>query len=237
MTRMSGTVRSMTLRSDQIERMTTPLWEQAKRAVAAGDAETANRRIDDAVERWRNLQDYSINWITSLLSFIGRELDEDAVERALRQSGEEFVRGRRSSGDVWDALSAEQRAKAIAFAMVSNFGECEVDEDDEKITLSFRCGSGGRLIDEGRYEGDDAFLQLSEPGPRTFGRERLPVYCAHCSVNNEIQPVEWGSAPTTVEHPPQRPGDPCVHHIYRDQSDLPAEVYLRIGKVPPDQTT
>jgi hypothetical protein len=227
----------MTLRTDQIERMTTPVWERAKGAVDSGDSEAAKQQIDEAVARWRSLQDYSINWITSLLSFIGRELGEEAVERALRQSGEEFVRGRRADGIDWDALPAEQRAKAIAFAMVGNFGECEVDEDDEKITLSFRCGSGGRLIDEGRYDGDDGYLELSERAPRTFARDRLPVYCAHCSVNNEIQPVEWGGAPTTVEHPPERPGEPCVHHIYRDQQNLPDEVYLRIGKVPPDRTT
>ena len=75
----------MTLRADQIERMTTPLWEQAKAAVDAGDPDAAKQRIDDAVDRWRSLQDYSINWITSLLSFIGRELGEDAVEQALRR--------------------------------------------------------------------------------------------------------------------------------------------------------
>ncbi len=227
----------MTLSADQIDRMTTPLWEQAKAAVDAGDPEIARQRIDDAVARWRSLQDYSINWVTSLLSFIGRELGEEAVERALRQSGEDFVRARRSGDLDWDQLSAEQRAKAIAGAMVANFGECDVEEDDEKITLSFRCGSGGRLIDEGRYEGDDGYLVLRERAPRTFGRDHLPVYCAHCSVNNEMQPVEWGSAPTTVENPPERSGERCVHHIYRDLANLPDEVYLRIGKAPPDRST
>jgi hypothetical protein len=121
--------------------------------------------------------------------------------------------------------------------MVANFGECQVDEDDEKITLSFRCGTGGRLIDEGRYEGDDGYLVLQERAGRTFMRDTLPVYCAHCSVNNEMQPIEWGSAPVTVEHPPPAAGEPCVHHIYRDPTHLPPEVYERLGKRPPDQTT
>jgi hypothetical protein len=213
------------------ETMTEPAWEQAKAALAAGDTARAAELIDVAVARWRSLQDYSINWITSLLSFIGRELGEDAVEAALRRFGEEFLRPRRS-GD-WDALPADARAKAVARAMVANFGTCEVTEDDEKIVLSFRCGSGGRLIDEGRYEGEDGYLTLQQPGPQTFGRPTLPVYCAHCSVNNEIQPVEWGRAPTTVEHPPSRPGEPCVHHVYKDLDALPAEIYDRIGKAKP----
>jgi hypothetical protein len=122
----------------------------------------------------------------------------------------------------------------IARAMVSNLGTVEVDEDDEKIVLSFRCGTGGRLIDEGRYEGDHAYLTLREKSGRTFMRDELPVYCAHCSVNNEIQPVEWGATPTTIEHPPEHAGEPCIHHIYKDAEAIPDEAYRRIGKDKPD---
>src|SRR5947209_16937469 len=98
--------------------MTTPAWEKAKTAIASGDAAGASEAIDRAVARWRSLQDYSINWITSLLSFIGRELGEDAVERALRSTGDEFTRPRRERGPDWNALPARTRAKAIASAMV-----------------------------------------------------------------------------------------------------------------------
>ena len=189
--------------------------------------------FEKATAQWRSLQDYSINWITSLLSFIGREMGEEAVERALREFGDSFVHPRRGDPTAWDALPAEKRAVAIRRAMEANFGTCEQTEDDEKIVLSFRCGTGGRLIDEGRYEGDDAYLTLRDAGPRTFHRDALPVYCAHCSVNNEMQPVEWGGAPTTVEHPPERPGEPCVHHVYKDVAHIPASVYERIGKTKP----
>jgi predicted ArsR family transcriptional regulator len=99
--------------------------------------------IDRAVEQWSALKDYSINWITSLLTFIGEELGEEAVERALRKTGDEFVRPRRNTGTRWSDLPASARAKVIARAMLGNMGEVDVDEDDEKITLSFKCGSGG----------------------------------------------------------------------------------------------
>jgi hypothetical protein len=213
-----------------LETTTVPAWDQAKAAMVRGDTEGAAELIDVAVRRWRGLQDYSINWITSLLSFIGRELGEEAVERALRDFGESYVRPRR--GDEWDSLPAEARATAIARAMVANFGQCEVSEDEEKITLSFRCGTGGRLIDEGRYD-EGGYLVLRERDGRTFMRDELPVYCAHCPVNNEMQPVEWGGAPVTVELPPRRPGEPCVHHVYKDPGSIPDDVYARIGKQPP----
>jgi hypothetical protein len=215
-----------------IEQMRTPLWEQARQAFEAGRTDEGSTLLDKAVAQWRSLQEYSINWVTSLLTFVGEELGEEAVERALRKTGDEFVRPRRTGAD-WSSLPASVRAKVIARAMVSNFGAVDVDEDDEKVVLSFRCGTGGRLIDEGRYEGDPAYLTLREKSGRTFMRDELPVYCAHCSVNNEIQPVEWGATPTTVEHPPERKGEPCVHHIYKDVAAMPDDVYRRIGKGKP----
>jgi hypothetical protein len=221
------------LSETEIDEMRTPLWEQARAAFEAGRTEDGSALLEKAAAQWRSLKDYSINWITSLLTFVGEELGEEAVERALRKTGEEFVRPRRDTGVAWDSLPASARAKVIARAMVSNFGTVDVDEDDEKIVLSFRCGTGGQLIDEGRYEGDHAYLTLRERGGRTFMREELPVYCAHCSVNNEIQPVEWGGAPTTIEHPPERKGELCVHHIYKDVTAIPDEAYRRIGKERP----
>jgi len=216
-----------------IEQMRTPLWEQARAAFVAGRTDDGSALLDKAVDQWGALKDYSINWITSLLTFIGEELGEESVERALRKTGDEFVRPRRETSTDWDALPASARAKVIARAMVANMGAVDVDEDDEKITLTFRCGSGGRLIDERRYEGEHAYLTLHERAPRTFDRNELPVYCAHCSVNNEMQPVEWGGAPTSIEHPPERKGEPCVHHIYKDASAIPDDAYRRIGETRP----
>src|SRR6476646_10179437 len=217
----------------EIDRMQTPLWEQATAAIDAGDTEGAKALLDRAVTQWAGLKDYSINWITSLLTFIADEMGEEAVERALRKTGDEFVRPRRATGRDWGDLPAAQRAKVIARSMLGNMGEGEVDEDDEKITRSFRCGSGGKLIDDGRYEGEHAYHVLREPAARTFSRDELWVYCAHCSVNNEIQPVEWGEAPTSIEYPPMRAGEPCVHHVYKDVTAIPADAYERIGKQAP----
>ncbi len=223
------------LSDDEIARMRTPLWQQAKDAIAAGESDEALALIDKAVAQWSGLKDYSINWITTLFTFIGEEMGEEAVERALRKTGDEFVRPRRDTGTAWDSLPASARAKVIARAMLGNMGEVDVEEDVEKIVLSFRCGSGGKLIDDGRYEGDHPYLRLREQSGQTFMRDELWVYCAHCSVNNEIQPVEWGDTPTSVEYPPERAGEPCVHHIYKDPAAIPDEAYDRIGKVPPER--
>lgn len=221
------------LSADDIARMQTPLWEQAKTAIADGRSDDAVALIDRAVEQWSGLKDYSINWITTLLTFIGQEMGEEAVDRAIRKTGEEFVRPRRDTGTPFESLPASARAKVIARAMLGNMGQVDVEEDDEKIVLSFKCGSGGMLIDNGKYEGEHAYMKLRERDGRTFNRDELWVYCAHCSINNEIQPVEWGGVPTSIEYPPEKPGERCVHHLYKNVADIPAAAYERIGKMPP----
>ena len=35
------------------------------------------------------------------------------------------------------------------------------------------------------------------------------------------------------EEPPERAGEPCVHHVYKDMTAIPDAAYVRIGKRPP----
>ncbi len=227
----SGSAEAHLAELDRLRAAATPDHERVRTAVRSGDVDAAEAALDSMLERFRSLQDYSINWVTSLLSFIGRELGEDAVEAALRQFGDDHLAARRApapGATSWADLPAEVRARAVIRPMVANGASVEVDADDERIELRFRCGSGGRLVDEGRYghHPNDrsldevgtrpAYLVLEGDGPVTFGRPGLPVYCAHCSVNNELQPAERDGAPTTVEWPTRLPGEPCVHHVYRD---------------------
>lgn len=224
----------MDLTDADIEKITTPLWDRARAEIDAGRVDDGVALYDEAVSRARELQYFFVNRITSLLSFIAEELGEEAVERALRATGERFIRSRRNTGVDWGELPASARAKVVARAMLGNFGEVDVSEDDEKVVLSIRCGTGGRLVEEGRYEGDDAYVTLRERAPRTFMLDALPVYCAHCSINNEIQPIEWGGVPISIEHPVVEPATRCVHHLYKDVHAVPAEDYERIGKSPPE---
>lgn len=208
--------------------LVTPAEDLIAAAIDAGDATRTKELLQHLVTDFRRNKDYSINWIASLLSFIGRRLGETAVEEALRDFGERFLRERRASSV---GVAPSKKAEAIARAMKANGGTLEMSEDDDKIELSFRCGSGGKLIDDGAYEGSRSYLTLVEPGPVTFGRASLPVYCAHCSVNNEIQAIEWDGVPATVQFPQAEPGGRCVHHIYKGAT--PAEFYTRMGKEPP----
>ncbi len=208
----------------------TPTPTLIEQAIDRGDATGAKRLLHSMVADWLRNKDYSINWITSLLSFIGRRLGDDAVEEALRDFGDRYLRDRRASTM---RVPAEERLQGLVRAMKANGADVVVEEDDEKYVASFRCGSGGKLIDDRSYVPPRAYLRLEGPTPMTFGRPSLPVYCAHCSVNNEMEPMEQTGVPITVEFPPEEPGERCVHHLYKNPADIPEQIYSRVGKQKP----
>jgi hypothetical protein len=45
--------------------------------------------------------------------------------------------------------------------------------------------------------------------------------------------METDGVPVTVQYPPSAPGEPCVHHVYKDDGDIPASVYRRVGREKP----
>jgi hypothetical protein len=208
----------------------TPTRTLIEEAIDRGDASEAKRLLVLMEADWLRNKDYSINWITSLLSFIGRRMGEGAVEEALRDFGDRFLRERRAG---MAGVEPEKRMEGLVRAMKANGAEVAFDEDDEKYVLAFRCGSGGKLIDDGAYSPPRDYLTLTGPSPVTFGRASLPVYCAHCSVNNEIEGIEQTGVPVTIEFPPERAGEPCVHHVYKDPAGIPDDIFRRVGKEKP----
>jgi hypothetical protein len=206
----------------------TPTQQLIEEAIDAGDAGEAKRLLHLMVGDWERNKDYSINWITSLLSFIGRRLGEPAVEEALRDFGERYLKARRATG-----ADARKRMEGIVRGMKANGAAVRFEDEGERYVLRFRCGSGGMLIDEGAYGPPKEYVTLRARGPVTFGREELPVYCAHCSVNNEIQAIEWDRRLPMVQFPPAKPGERCVHWVWKEGADVPEEYFERLGKKKP----
>ena len=212
----------MTLSDDDHLAMTVPAWRRAQMAIEDGEA-----RCRSSGHRGGSHPQPVAAGLLDQLDHVAALLHRSRARRGGRRAGAAYDGGGVHPGavgptDQWWALDAEVRAHAIATAMVANGSECEVDEVDDEIVLSFRCGSGGKLIDEGSYEDPehpgDGYLVLREPGPRTFGRDEMPVYCAHCSINNVDPAHRVGRAP----------GD---HRVASGASGGP----MRAPRVPPPQ--
>jgi hypothetical protein len=178
------------------------------------------------------LHDGLFHWITSLLTFIGRNYGDEALEKALRESSTVVFR---PVAQLYEQCEKEGnlRGKAELFiqGLRLHYVPMSIEEDEEKLVLEMHpCGSGGRMIQERYYEPPMNFLKIEKPQPMTFGRKDLPVYCAHAAIFAMLG-IEWTGAPLFFEEPSDQLGErPCKFYFYKDPKATPAEFYAKVGR-------
>ena len=225
---------------EELREMARPTMDRAVEAIDRGDLAEARALCEAMKHEWRSLHDLMVEGIAGLISFVQERLGDDGVAEAWRYGNE-----RGWKRDVETIASMDRRTVAQALAATwrahsgsgtgPNPGAFTITEDDEKLTFAMNpCGSGQRLVRNGRYEGDDAFGTTNEAHDWSYGRKDFPLYCTHCTFMNESLPIEWIGHPLYPSHPPDDySSDPCVWHWYKDPADIPAEYWERYGASKP----
>lgn len=203
-------------------------------ALDRGDIEGARKWCRRHADSKNMIHDVYVHWITQLMSIIHRDCGEPAAVEAIRSLvdfvGEQTIETKdrimRESG-----LKAWIEASMDIWRQHGSYPGVEVEEDEEKVTVRLHsCGSGGKMINAGCFDGPDAYARIREPGPHTWGEADVPIYCSHCALAHELMPLEalgLGGQLWVHEKPfPRRAGDPCVHHFYKDAAAIPAR-YVR----------
>ena len=193
-------------------------------AVDAGDLVLARRVLEEQRDVHRVFHDAYVDWFAELLSKLQVEYGTERLYQVLRDTGGEFA------GDFakWATLTPEELLDSSVFLQLCHpDGELEVTEDDEKYTIvQGLCGTGGRLLAEGRFDGPDALARIPIANPASLGLPGLPTYCAHCTVWNSVLSYENEGRPLwVIDHPL---GSSCSIHIYKDPSRIPEEFLARI---------
>lgn len=200
-------------------------FTQFRQALEASDWSAAKQRLEDIKRHHREFHDLYANWFAELLTTFVKAYGDDELAELLRASGEEFI------GEFarWNEMTAEEVLKASVFLQLShpNSG-LHIEEDEEKYTLvQHPCGTGGRMLDEGKYEGETPYARMGAARPENAGHEGLPAYCAHCTVWNTLLTAERFGAPHwVIEHPIHTS---CRIHIYKNRSRTPREYLKRLG--------
>jgi hypothetical protein len=216
---------------DELAEMGKRTLDRLTDAVDAGDPEQAKKIAKRMYNEFLSMHDLYRNWITATLSEVGQRygdqaLDEIMVEgvRAWWQPNVEKM----PKGTDRDSVRA--KIKMFAAGLQGHLQPLEIIEDDEKFEIKMKpCGSGGRLIAEGLYEGDNAFLKIKDGQPLTYGRPDYPVYCAHEYAMEKIN-IEQTGAPFVVVEPAAKLGrDYCSLLVYKDPKEVPLKYYERIG--------
>ncbi len=127
------------------------------------------------------------------------------------------------------------KVKMFVSGLQGHLQPLEITEDDEKIEIKMcPCGSGGRLVQEGKYEGPDAFMTIAKEQPLTYGRKDFPVYCAHEYAMEKVD-IEENGRPFVVVEPAARLGtEHCRMIVYKDPESVPLRYYERLGIEKPE---
>lgn len=213
----------------EIEEMERRTVDRLKEAIDAGDKEKAKQLADRMYGEFQGMHDLYRDGSTGLLSWIGRKYGDEALEEGMTAwvkcwwlaALERYPKGP-------DKL--RHRVKMFAAGLRGHLQRMHIQEDDEKVVIQMEpCGSGGRLVLEGKYEGPNAFLTIEKPQRLTYNRPNFPVYCAH-EPPMEIVDIEKNGAPFVVVEPAQEIGKGlCSFIIYKDPAKVPDRYYERLG--------
>ncbi|MEM7411316.1 MAG: hypothetical protein AAF430_13850 [Myxococcota bacterium] len=200
-------------------------WRETARAlrdaIEAGDAAEASRLGEQLHSEGLARHDRGMARVLRLLSELGTRFGDDAVEAALAVV---------MRSDMLGDAGFRERAEALMHFTRVHLQPFALEEDDEKLT--FRCPvcpSGGRLLNEGHYDGPDAGYTVRGPRPLTWGRDALPVYCCH-EPAMEQSSIEMSGSPLFVVEPATHLGqEPCLTYLYKNPADVPERYYTRLG--------
>jgi hypothetical protein len=198
---------------EELEAMGARTLDLLLASIEDGDKGSAKGFSQRMYNEFSAMHDLYRDWVTDLLTFIGRRFGDGVLHDALKQSVEGFTS---ALSKRYAGKSARRKMEILAAGLRGHLFPFRVEEDEEKfIIMPEVCGSGERLIREGAYDPPRSFLKIKRPQPMTFDREDFPVYCAHCYFQNMV-PAEPGGSPLFVTEPSEELGKkPCRIYVYK----------------------
>ncbi len=221
------------LNPGEIAEMEKLTIDRVVEAIDSGDRETAKKLARRMYNEFLSMHDLYRDWTVATLSFVGRRFGDQALEDAMEAGVKAWWLPNLEKMPA-EAGALRARVKMFVAGLRAHLQPLNIVEDDEKIVIQMRpCGSGGRLVLEGKYARPDAMLTLKGPQFLTYGRDSFPVYCAHEPVM-ERQDIAAHGAPFVVVEPAHELGKQhCNFIIYKDRSKVPAKYYERVGMKKP----
>jgi len=205
--------------------------------------EDFDRLLEEHVAEVKLIHDIVCDWAWGLLTVIGREWGEENLGEVQRQTLEPWVTVRYEALKEMDATQIMQitvEGMRGHFTGPGRTGSVDVTEEADRYVLSFdACGTGGRMrrgdpeMGSGsRYDAPYEFMTVDGAYDWSWNQEGVCAYCTHCSVVNQVLPIENIGRPMRLTEYPQDPDDPCRWIIYKDGREFPDLAYTAVGKSP-----
>ena len=161
-------------------------------AINAGDKNEAVKGIKQLWEEDRMVINLISDLVSSLLTFTAKKFGEENVIEAWQHVAD----------DIWKPfieackdMEHEEVVDAFASLHRSLGSEFYIEQDDEKSTLYVTsCGSGGRMMKEGKYDNTDRHPMnggtTKKAYPWSFNKVGISYYCIHSFIWYDSMPKE-----------------------------------------------
>jgi hypothetical protein len=201
-----------------------------KSLLETGESSNACRLARELYTHALGVHDGMMSRVSALLSILYENYGEDVLAKVLDKVM------RPETMDPGGKLPFREKVEKIIHFTRVHLLPSKIVEDDEKVTfMPDPCPSGARLVRGGHYEAPRNGVYVKGPGPLTYGRKDLPVYCCH-EPAMEISSIRKNGVPIFIVDPPEDIGvTPCKVYIYKNPRDIPAAYYQRLGVSKPDE--
>jgi len=198
---------------EELEAMGKLTLDLIAESIDADDKERAKALNKRMYREFLAMHDLYRDWITSLLSFIGRNYGDETLYQALKESVTAWIK---PLCERYVNKSPRRKVEILAGGLKGHLQPLEIEEDEEKFIINmYPCGSGCRQISDGAYEPPRSFLKVKKAQPMTFNQPNFPVYCTHCFFQNIVLEELTGERQFVVEPPQHLEEEPCRVYVYK----------------------
>jgi hypothetical protein len=216
--------------ADERENMRFQAYALAVQAIDVGDLDLARRHLMLSKTEWYLGHHFGRDLITAQTGWIlenhGVDHCWDSVEQCYNLPTMGAVLGQ------IEVMPYRDQVQWLATLFHQHGMKYELIEDEGGFCFDTKpCGSGGRLIEEGAYEGPKNLPMVKGPNVKSFGVEEMPVYCMHCPGTNKYV-LENGGPYFLLVEPGIKDGHitgHCRFNIYKSEEFIPQDVYDRVG--------
>jgi len=202
------------MKKNELKKLEVSTFQKLREAIEKGEKEEAITRLAELREGDTKLRNALVDWIDTLLLFISQKLGEESVNEALRMVFNKDLKP--FLGAELGEPDAEKRMRRRAYIWTGIHNvDINIEEDEEKFTISWRCDTGGRIVTK------KGFGKTSRAYPWANSQPGIAYYCAHCTIAYEIMFMEKFGFPNFIIIPPLKSGDICSQYIYKDPGNIP----------------
>ena len=215
----------------ELEEMGARTLDLLTEAIEVGDKERAKSLAERMYQETLKMHDMYVDWTAGFMDWIYKNCGDDALLQAERKVFSDYM------GKMPDMRQIDFRLRALGTvnSLRGHQQPLKIVEDDEKVCITMMpCGSGERLVQRGSYGPPCNLSMIQKAQPMTAGKTDFPVYCTHEPVL-ELLAIEQLGYPVAVSAMPEKVarGVSCGYCIYKNFSDIPEEMWARVGKQKP----